>query len=72
MIMNNDSFKDKNTVVNGWNTYDIMKHIAPSNNQITYSSFEIKSKVDNIANEIMKIRKDITLIKGLLLGKSKV
>ena len=46
-----------------------MKHIATSNNQIAYSNFEINTKMNNNANEIMDIKRDISVIKGLLLGE---
>ena len=46
-----------------------MKHIATSNNQIVYSNFEINSKINNTVNEIMDIKKDISVTKSLLLGE---
>ena len=67
--MNDDDFKDERILVDGRNTYETMKHIATSNNQIAYSNFEINTKINNIANEVMDIKKDISVIKGLLLGE---
>ena len=68
-IMNHDDFKDERILVDGRNTYETMKHIATSNNQIAYSNFEINTKINNIANEVMDIKKDISVIKSLLLGE---
>ena len=67
--MNDDDFKDERILVDGRNTYETMKHIATSNNQIAYSNFEINTKINNITNEVMDIKKDISVIKGLLLGE---
>ena len=67
--MNDDHLKDERILVDGRNTHETMKQIATSNNQIAYSNFEIISKIDNIENEIMDIKKDISVIAGLLLAE---
>ena len=71
-IMNDDDFKDERILVDGRNIYETMKHIATSNNQIEHSNFEINSKINNNINEIMNTKKDISVIKGLLLGELRI
>ena len=61
-IMNDDDFKDERILVHGRNTYETMKPIATSNSQIAYSNFEINPKINDILNEIMDIKKDISVI----------
>ena len=57
--MNDDDFRDERILVDGRNSYETMNYFATSNNQIAYFNFAMNTKINNIANKMIDIKKDL-------------